>query len=442
MTAEARSLAMLLEAIDEFLRRFVVLADLQAVAVVLWTAHTYVHDAFDCSPYLWATSPVKRSGKSRLLDVLELLVARPWRVVSPSEAVVYRKIESSHPTLLLDEVDAIWRARRGSENHEGLRALLNAGNRRGVRVPRCAGSRGDQLVEFDTYCPKALAGIGDLPDTVADRSITVAMKRRTRTEPVERFRRRELRESGDALRDDLAAWAEGAVVELEQARPDLPDELDDRAADAWEPLLAIADMAGGDWPRRAPAAALELSAGERDDESLAIRLLADIHRTFDSRPDVDRFATKDLLELLSADDEAPWSTYDRRTGKGLSAAQLARLLHPFGVLSRTVRLPDDVRAKGYLRESFEDVWKRYVTPVTELLPLRGDNPHGYAENSPSEAVTRHASEMGGNPRGKSDVTASRQKVGKRLDGENREQPDAAYGEVDDDPLEQLREEFF
>jgi hypothetical protein len=112
---------------------------------------------------------------------------------APSEAVLYRKIERDHPTLLLDEVDTIWRGGGGrNDNHDGLRALLNAGNESGVRVPRCAGPRGEQLVDFDVNCPKVLAGIGQLPETVADRSILVAMKRRTKRERVERFRRREL----------------------------------------------------------------------------------------------------------------------------------------------------------------------------------------------------------------------------------------------------------
>jgi hypothetical protein len=108
---------------------------------------------------------------------------------APSEAVLYRKIERDHPTLPLDEVDTVWRGGGGcNDNHDGLRALLKAGNESGVRVPRCAGPRGEQLVDFDVYCPKVLAGIGQLPETVADRSILVAMKRRTKRERVERFR--------------------------------------------------------------------------------------------------------------------------------------------------------------------------------------------------------------------------------------------------------------
>lgn len=91
-------LATTLEDVVGFVRRYVVVTDHQAVAIALWVVHTYALDEFDTVPYLAITSPEKRSGKSRLLDVLEELVQRPWRVVLPSEAVTFRKIERDCPT--------------------------------------------------------------------------------------------------------------------------------------------------------------------------------------------------------------------------------------------------------------------------------------------------------------------------------------------------------
>jgi len=163
--------ARLLDDVQAFLRRYVVLTDAQATAVVLWAAHTHAIDAFEVTPFLAITSPEKRCGKTRLLDVLELLVANPWRAVMPSEAVVYRKIAADAPTLMLDETDAIFNTK--NTNTEPLRALLNAGNRRGTSVPRCVGPT-QQVVNFEVFGPKALAGIGLLPDTVADRSPTTS----------------------------------------------------------------------------------------------------------------------------------------------------------------------------------------------------------------------------------------------------------------------------
>src|SRR5262249_45280758 len=162
-------------------------------------------------------------------------------------------------------------------------------------------------------------GIGQPPDTVADRAVVIRMKRRTRAEPIERFRRRELVEEAEELRARLAAWAEQAEAGLEQARPLLPDELDDRAADAWEPLLAIAEAAAGAWPERTRQVAVTLSGGEqREDESLAVRLLADLYLVFHPGPvdentpaaePLERLSTSQLLDALHGDEEAPWVSY-------------------------------------------------------------------------------------------------------------------------------------
>jgi hypothetical protein len=255
-----------LEQLVRFVRRFVVLSDAQATAVALWVVHTHAFGA-DASPYLAVTSAEKRSGKTRLLDVLELLVAEPWRVVMPSEAVVFRKIDADQPTLLLDEVDAIF-GPKANGNAEGLRALLNAGNRRGTKVPRCVGPS-QTLVTFSVFCAKALAGIGELPDTIADRAIQIRLKRRGPSETIERFRRRDVEESAATLRESARSWGAERTEALALARPELPEELDDRAQDAWEPLLAIADAAGGSWPETSRAAALELAEGVLARHSIA-----------------------------------------------------------------------------------------------------------------------------------------------------------------------------
>jgi hypothetical protein len=345
--------AQLLDALAGFLRRYVVMSEPQAQAVALWIVHTHALNACEASPLLAITSAEKRSGKTRLLDVLELLVARPWRVVTPSEAVVFRKLDAGQPTLLLDEVDAIFHP-KANGTAEGLRALLNAGNRPRTTVPRCVGPS-QKLVDFAVFSAKALAGIRELPDTVADRSIPVRLKRRTPAEPVERFRRRDADEAAETLHEWARSWAEHRVDALAEARPELPDELDDRAQDAWEALLAIADLAGSDWPACARRAAIALS-GARDDESAGVRLLADMRAIFDAR-ELDRISSANLAARLHEDEAAPWAEW---YGRPITVHGIAKLLSHYDIKPRTVRFDGGETAKGYRREQFEEAFSRYL----------------------------------------------------------------------------------
>jgi Protein of unknown function (DUF3631) len=353
--AERSEGAHLLDALIVFARRYVVMSDSQAVAVALWTVHTHALDGCEQSPLLAITSAEKRSGKTRLLDVLELLVSNPWRVITPSEAVVFRKIDADSPTLLLDEVDAIFNPKANGAT-EGLRALLNAGNRAGTMVPRCVGPS-QALTSFSVFCPKALAGIRDLPETISDRSIPIRLKRRAPSEPVERFRRRDAEEQAESLGLWLRAWADHHLPALTEARPELPDDLNDRAQDAWEPLLAIADRAGGEWPKRARAAAVRLSADDAtDDESAGVQLLHDINAVSTAQEE-DRISSVGLAAELHEIEESPWGEW---YGKPISAHGIAKLLRQFEIRPRTVRFDDGTTAKGYLFSQFADAFARYL----------------------------------------------------------------------------------
>lgn len=351
-------LAAVLDEVAAFTQNYVVVSEPQAMAVSLWIAHTHALAAFETTPYLAITSATKRSGKSRLLEVLALLVARPLRTAGVTEAALFRSIEDRRPTLLMDEVDAVFGPKAGS-NHEDLRALLNAGFQLGTPVLRCVGDGSKQKVtEFAVFCPKALAGIGRLPDTIADRAIPIRLKRRAPGEMVARFRRREAGEAAEPLHQGLVGIMEHHLDRIAEARPELPEALDDRAADGWEPLIAIADLAGGDWPERARSAALLLAQTDEDEDELGIRLLADVKSIFEAS-DAERISTADLLAGLTAEAESPWA--DLR-GRPLTARGLARFLSPYGIHSTTIRPADGPPAKGYKRESFEDAWKRYVPP--------------------------------------------------------------------------------
>jgi hypothetical protein len=365
--------ALLLEDVRTFVRRFVVLDDHQADAVTLWAAHTHVFDAFGCTPYLAITSPEKRSGKTRLLEVLELLVREPLQTVNISDAALFRVIEKRKPTLLLDEVDAVFK----SEKREDLRGLLNAGYRRGAVAHRMGGANNRDLETFHVFCPKAFAGIGDcLPDTITDRSLPIRLKRRTRSEPVERFRRREVEPQGHELRDRLADWLEPQRDHLAASRPELPDELDDRAQDVWEPLLAIADLTREQampWSERARQAARALSTGEeREDDSLTVQLLHDIHAVFNGTP---RLKTADLLAGLYEIEESPWGDW---YGKPLSAHGLSRLLKPYRIKTMPVWV-DGQTERGYKVEQFADSFARVVS----VRGVRSDRSQATSQAAPN-----------------------------------------------------------
>jgi hypothetical protein len=367
-------LAGVLDSICDFLQRYVVFASpAQPIVIALWIAHTWILDAFDYTPYLQIWSPEKRSGKTKLLDCLELLVLRAWRAVSPSEAVLYRKIESDQPTLLLDEVDTVFSGGNKDERKEPLRALLNAGFERRAKVPRCVGQGSNyQVQEFAVFCPKAFAGIGKLPETISDRCISIRLIRRSRDEKIDRFRKREAEAATLSIRERLTAWAQqsGQVEKLRAARPEVPSDLDDRQADICEPLIAIADAAGGDWPQRCRESLIILCSTQTDeDDSPGVKLLSAIRDVFRAA-DFDRLSTQHLLEhLIAQESDAPWPDWWERSLKDGNtrgpAAKLARLLKPFGIRARVIRLPDGSTPRGYLRQDFEEAWKRYCLPKSD-----------------------------------------------------------------------------
>jgi hypothetical protein len=347
---------LLLDDTVAFVRRFVALTSEQADAVALWVFHTHAFAAAEATPYLAITSAEKRSGKTRLLEILELLVPRPWLTGSATAATLSRKIHADKPTLLLDESDAAF---KGDKDYaEALRAILNTGYRRGGKRSVCVMHGSDAaFVDLETFCPKAIAGIGSLPDTVADRSIPIRLQRKSRSEVVERFRRRKVEPEATGIRDRIASWAEPNVEFLRGLEPPLPDELDDRAQDVWEPLLAIADAAGDDWARRARGAAVELSgANAKQEDSFGVRLLSDIRTVFAQSGGLDRLRSSDLIWELAKIPEAPWGEW---YGKTITAQSIAKLLRPYGIRTQEIWVSGK-KERGYLRSQFAEFWDRYL----------------------------------------------------------------------------------
>ena len=284
----------LLGALVETLQKYVVMPKAGAEATALWVLHTWTwREAADFTPRLGITGPAKRCGKSRLLEVVSGIAYRPLMTANVSPAALFRSVERHAPTLLVDEGDTFLR------ESEDLRGLLNAGQRRGGAVIRTVGEDHEPR-SFNVFAPVAIALIGDLPDTVRDRAILVPMRRKTKAEGVARLRLTPFHRECDPLRRMAARWAQDHAQMLREAEPALPEALDDRAQDGWEPLFAIADSAGGAWPERARAAALTLSESrEAEDSSIGVRLLADMRTVFEDTG-ADRTPSAKLVEVLVA----------------------------------------------------------------------------------------------------------------------------------------------
>lgn len=349
--------ALVLDELVTAIRRYVALpSPAHADAIALWIAATHAQPCWEHATRLVIKSPVKRSGKTRLQEITAELCHRPFRVSNASTAALVHAInESDPPTFLLDEADAVFKPGRGSdlcESAEALRGILNAGFGRGASYLRWD-PKARAHDEAPTFAMACIAAIGDLPDTIEDRAIVVTMQRRAPDEVIEPFRRRHI-PGLHAIRDRLRGWIVSVTQALRDAEPAMP--VDDREADVWEPLVAVADAAGGDWPERARAACLALTAATSvdDEATLSERLLADLWDIFGDKA---QLTTREILGSLHDIEEAPWQEL---RGRPMTARDLARLLRPYGVKSRNLKQPGGDVVKGYLRKDLDPVFARYL----------------------------------------------------------------------------------
>ncbi|CAM5243745.1 DUF3631 domain-containing protein [Rhodanobacter lindaniclasticus] len=346
-------------------------------AAALWIAHTYCMDALTVSPLAHISAPEMRCGKTVLLTAMMRLCHRPLLASSISPAAIFRTVERWAPTLGIDEVDAFLK------DNEEARGLINSGlYREGAVVIRCTGDDNTPM-QFSTWAPKILCGIGKLAGTIEDRSIPLRMRRKSAGEVAANIRRSAPRPWTD-LRAQLTRWADDRRHAVGLAHPAPAAGLGDRAQDCWEPLLAIADEVGGEWPRRARAAALTLHGVEEEAPSIGVELLRDVEAAFKER-DASRLASCALLEMLTGDDEAPWATWNR--GKPLTVRQLAARLSEFGITPKTTRLPNGDRLKGYALADFADAFARYLSAEVGNLSVTAGQLHGSAACEASATVT-------------------------------------------------------
>jgi hypothetical protein len=397
--------AVLLGELHAALCRYVVLPTPQtADAVTLWIAATHAQPAWEHAPRLAVVSPLKRCGKSRLLDIVAETCHHPLITVNATIAAVVRSLGEDPPTLLVDEADTLWGTRKQADQHEDLRGLLNAGHQRNRPMLRWDVTT-RALEQLDTFAMAMLAAIGELPDTIMDRAVVVRMRRRAPGERVDPYRTRRDAPPLNELRDRLGGWARAHVRELHQAAPAMP--LEDRAADTWEPLIAVADLAHGDWPTRARTAAVTMTAAEsqhEEDTSASVRLLGDLRQVF---ADADALSTTTILDGLHKLDDAPWGDW---YGRPLSTRELAKLLRPYEVRPKTIREhhTGDNR-KGYTRADLHEHWARYL-PSPPSHPSQHDNPPGEPGRAPVTEDGRPSvtavTTPNGTPAAVTDVTAT------------------------------------
>ena len=309
------------------------------------------------------TSPAPVCGKSRLLQVLRYIVPRPWQVVQPTVAVLKRKLDRDHPTLLLDENDNLMKG--PEEVKAAILAILNTGYSRAEAKSACVerGANGKmELVEFDGFGPKALAGIGDiLPGPTLSRCLPICLQKKSRKETVGRLQGKKAPKEGESLRLQLEAWAASELVEtLRDAEPEMPEELGDRQIDVCEHLVAIADLAGDDWPAKVRAALLELyGSATVQTDSKDVELLRGIQLIFES---VDAIFSQDLASALNANPDGPWRNENQ--GRGIAAYEIAKRLKPFKIVPIQIRIGEKSGTRGYRKEWFFKAWSLYLPDKT------------------------------------------------------------------------------
>ena len=379
--------AQILETLMQYLSRFLILSEEQLIAISLWISLTYVYEVGDTVPYLIVTSAEKRSGKTRVIECIQSVCNQPVVVTGLTEAVLFRIMETK-PTLLIDETDTIFKdSSKGlSERQEALRAILNAGYRRGTMVYRCSPSQ--ELIPFAVYGPKVLAGIGHLPETIEDRGICIRLKRKLSTESVERFRFRVSETEGGPIRKMLQDWSVGKVLTLSNLYPEMPDELDDRAQDAYETICVIADSAGDKWGVKARKALVHLrTADSASKESRGIRLLKDLRPVLEKLGNVYRVPTQELLDWLYREGDDPWEEWWGESGSKRAARRLAMTLAEYDV--HPIRWnAEGRRGRGYATADLSSVLCRYVPELgSELsvdeqsLPSSDDSGRGTLPNN-------------------------------------------------------------
>jgi hypothetical protein len=342
----------LLAEIAAFYEKFCWLPACTADVLAVWSLQTWCYELFDFAAIVAVWSPEHECGKGRVLDVTEKLVRRAFRTSNTSAAVLYHVISKGNLTVLVDELDSV-----SDEQRAAICNILKGGFQSNGTAHRMTERNGEQVeVEFSTYCPKMIATItlDKLDKATRSRTIGIRMKRKPRSQKVAKFRRVD----ATILQRKCMRWAQDNAEAIKAVPPmDVDECATDRQEDVWEPLIAIARVAGGDWEKRIRLAAQHLAAGGSDgaSETVAHQLLAAFQSYFSERGD--RTDTKTIIaELNESGDFA-----DVNFGRGLTPHYVARLLKPYGIEPRVHKMNDGKTARGYSRDDCEQAFTTYLS---------------------------------------------------------------------------------
>lgn len=363
--------ALVAEEIYHIINQHIACSDAVAIATTLWIFFTWVVEASYIAPIAWINAPEKRCGKSQLLTLIALMSKRSLPSSNITAAALFRCIEKYNPTLIVDEADTF------INDNEDLRGVFNSGHSRdNPFVIRCAGDDNEPR-EFFVYGAKAVSGIGKIPSTIMDRSISLTLRRKLKHEQRDRVRHLS-RDTTNTIKAKLARWSDDNIAAVKDAMPELPEMINDRMQDNWEILLKVATVLGEDWLKRANQACIEISGIEHDEPSLNEQLLIDIKTVFDLKK-TDKLLTKDLLVGLCSDQEMSWATYNR--GKPITPRQIANRLNEYRISSKDIRTIHG-RGKGYDVADFKDAFTRYLpaTPNLSVTTRQFNDSKGYSEN--------------------------------------------------------------
>jgi hypothetical protein len=334
-----------LDATEAHIRRFAQCAGEHDYTILtLWAAHCHAIDAFDRTGRLHVTSELPGSGKTFILDLMATMCPSAEEIIDPTAAALFAMTDAG-TMLLIDEADTVWNP-RGTGAAKRVGSVINAGYKRGASVKR---KMGKELVTYSLFCPVAMAGLGQLPSTLASRCFTIHMEPGDGSR--EAYIPRMHDAAGLACGDQLAAWAAEHADDLGSAWPDLPAGVIGRASEIWSPLLAVADVAGGSWPQRARDAAVaavqcaaETQSPPQPSPGLA---LEDVRAVWPGA--TERVSTRVILDALRAMPGRPWAAF--LEGGGGSR----RLIGMLGITPERLRIDGAAPVACFLRSSLPTV---------------------------------------------------------------------------------------
>lgn len=361
----------LLNSIERIIDQHIACEPHTRIATALWIVYTWAIDNMQIAPIACITAPEKRCGKTQLLTLIGDLCYKPLPTSNITSAALYRSIQEWSPTLLIDEADSFLK------DNEDLRGVINAGHsRKNAYVIRCEGDD-NKPTRFNVWCAKAISGIGHLPETIKDRSIILELRRKLPHEKKQRLRHTD-QSHWLKIKRQCLRWVQDHLEHIRTIRPELPDQLNDRAQDNWESLFIIAQVASPQWLEKANHAAMAINGIDVDTPSISEQLLTDVRTIFHDLGEQKIFSSG-LVEALNADAENIWVTWNR--GQPITQSQLATRLKQFRIKSKDVRIGTVVK-KGYDLKQFQDAFARYLPKlsISSATSLQVSSSKAFSDN--------------------------------------------------------------